>query len=328
MQKSFNYPLVILLGSVACLMSRPAACAFEDAGTITVVSSRVSDSYTRAKLANGSPQPEYYAFAEGGRWASGVNDASIDNLHFMDVARSVAGSLESRNYIPAKDPKETKLLIVLYWGRTITPHRADQSVAVQNLQDATAPAEAAKNSNAQQALAATAQLTAQGSTMACGHILADTAVTQIADQIDADNAFTGAMAVVAAENRGRDELDAQNAAMLGYDAWLNTSTTLQGTPLSHRRDDLVDELEHDRYFVVVMAYDFQAMWKQKQHKLLWETRFSVRQQGLEFDKQLQAISFNAAQYFGKDSHGLVHMAMPEGHVAVGDLKSLGPVAER
>ena len=327
MQKSFTSQLVILLGGVACLISQPSARAFDDSGAVTVVSSRVSDAYARGRLSDGSLQPEYYAFAEGGHWVSGINDASIDSLHFMDVAKTIAGSLGSRNYIPAKDPKSTKLLIVLYWGRTMTPGRADQSVAVQNLQDATAPAAAAKSSNAQQNIAATAQMSVLGA-MACGHFVADTSVAQIADQIDSDNAFTGAMAVVAAENRGRDELDAQNAAMLGYDAWLNTSATLQGTPLEHRRQDLVDELEQDRYFVVLMAYDFQAMWKQKQHKLLWETRFSVRQQGLEFDKQLPAISLNAAQYFGKDSHGLVHMALPEGRVAVGDLKSLGQVAER
>lgn len=300
----------------------------DDSGAVTVVSSKVSGSYVRSRLPDGSFKPEYYAFAEGGHWVSGINDPSIDNLHFMDVARTVAGSLQSRNYIPAKDPKSTKLLIVLYWGRTSTPHRADESVAVQNLQDAAAPAADAKTSNSQQQLAATIQLSAQGSSMACGHFVADTTVAQIADQIDSDNAFTGAMAVVAAENRGRDQLDAQNASMLGYDEWLNSSATLQGTPFEHRRQDLVEELEHDRYFVVLMAYDFQAMWKEKQHKLLWETRYSVRQQGVDFDKALSQISLNAAQYFGKNSNGLVHMELPEGRVAVGNLRSLGPVAER
>jgi hypothetical protein len=282
----------------------------------------------RNRLSDGSFKPEYYAFAEGGHWVSGINDPSIDNLHFMDVARTVAGSLQNRNYIPAKDPKSTKLLIVLYWGRTSTPNRADESVAVQNLQDAAAPAADAKTSNAEHQIGSTMQLSVQGTTMACGHFVADTTVAQIADQIDSDNAFTGAMAVVAAENRGRDQLDAQNASMLGYDEWLNSSATLQGTPFEHRRQDLVDELEHDRYFVVLMAYDFQAMWKQKKHILLWETRFSIKQRGLEFDKQLAAMAKNASQYFGQDTHGMVRKEIPLGRVEIGDIKPMGTVAEK
>jgi len=57
-----------------------------------------------------------------------------------------------------------------------------------------------------------------------------------------------------------------------------------------RREDLVDDIEHNRYFVVLMAYDFQVLWKQRKHKLLWETRFSIREQGNDFEKVLPAIS--------------------------------------
>jgi len=39
--------------------------------------------------------------------------------------------------------------------------------------------------------------------------------------------------------------------------------------------------------VVLMAYDFQLLWKEKKHKLLWETRFSIRQRHNDFDRQLR-----------------------------------------
>jgi hypothetical protein len=67
------------------------------------------------------------------------------------------------------------------------------------------------------------------------------------------------------------------------------------------------------------------MWKEKKHKLLWETRFSIRQRQHEFDKDLPAMAEYASKYFGQDSQGLVRESIPFGHVDIGDLKSLGTV---
>jgi hypothetical protein len=77
-----------------------------------------------------------------------------------------------------------------------------------------------------------------------------------------------------------------------------------------------------------MAYDFQLMWKQKKHKLLWETRLSLDQRGNEFNQQVAMMAKAAAQYFGKDTHGLVREDLPQGRVNVGAVKNLGYVAEK
>jgi hypothetical protein len=66
-----------------------------------------------------------------------------------------------------------------------------------------------------------------------------------------------------------------------------------------------------------MAYDFQKLWKQKQHKLVWETRFSVRQRDTDFAKVLPAMTRYASQYFGKDTFGLLRRPLPEGDVEIG-----------
>jgi hypothetical protein len=85
-----------------------------------------------------------------------------------------------------------------------------------------------------------------------------------------------------------------------------------------RRNDLVAEIEDNRYFVVLMAYDFQLMWKQKKHKLLWETRFSIREKQNQFDRALPQMAEYASRYFGQDSHGLLHTGVPDGKVELGD----------
>ena len=77
-----------------------------------------------------------------------------------------------------------------------------------------------------------------------------------------------------------------------------------------------------------MAYDFQLMWKEKQHKLLWETRYSIRQRRHRFDEQLATMTSFAMPYFGQSSHGLIRNRVPDGKVTVGDLKVLGTTPEK
>jgi hypothetical protein len=60
------------------------------------------------------------------------------------------------------------------------------------------------------------------------------------------------------------------------------------------------------------------MWKEKKHKLLWESRFSVREQGNDFTRALPAMAEYAGQYFGRDSHGLLRTHVPDGRIDVGD----------
>jgi hypothetical protein len=86
---------------------------------------------------------------------------------------------------------------------------------------------------------------------------------------------------------------------------------------------MLTELEEDRYFVVLMAFDFHLMAAQKKAKLLWEARFSIREHDHEFDKSLAAMVAKASGYFGRDSNGLKHETLPDGKVEVGELKNLG-----
>jgi hypothetical protein len=328
MQHPLKIRLPILMGLGACLFSHPSALAVTDSDNITVVSSRVSGAYIRAKLPDGSFQSETYAYAKGGLWTGGVSDASIDHMGFMDVAKTVAVPLANRNYIPTKDAKGTKLLIVLYWGRTSTPERAEESLAMEKMQDAAGPAAKTKSDRSQSLIAAATSLNGSLPNMSCGHFAPEVSSEETAEQTDSDNNLTGAMAMVAAVNRSRDVADAQIAMLLGYDSWWAETAALKGTPREYRRQDLLNELEHDRYYVVLMAYDFQKMWKQKKRELLWETRFSIRQRGHDFDTELTAMTQEASKYFGRDSHGLARESLPEGRVELGDIKTLGTVVEK
>ena len=137
----------------------------------------------------------------------------------------------------------------------------------------------------------------------------------------------------AAQEQARDRIDYQNAGLLGYNAdgligteegyWLRTNTALR-----HKVDDDLTDVESSRYFVVLMAYDFQTMWRQKEPKLLWVTRLSIEQRRNDFARELPAMLKTASPYFGRSSRGLIREVVPEGRVEVGQPKSLGVEPEK
>jgi hypothetical protein len=280
------------------------------ANDIIAVSGRVSSDYVRTKAPNGSFQAESFAFGQGGMWPGAKADKSMDKTTFLDVARVIAVPLAAKAYLPAKDPKNTKLLLMVYWGTTHAPEHAGASAIYQELQTSEMQLKSLY------AAAPPPPETAHEAGLIRPHNLL------------VESSFDGPIAAAVAENQLREQDDFLNAKMLGYDSWWSeTAGDRRGTALQVRRDDLLSELEDDRYFVVLMAYDFQLLWKQKKHKLLWETRFSIRQRHHNFDEDLSGMAQFASRYFGQETHGLVHDTLPVAHVEVGEVKSLGTVSD-
>jgi hypothetical protein len=299
----------------AALSSTAIARAAESSDEITAVAAKTSPDYVRLKQKDGTFPVEAYAFGEGGHFGGPMIDPSIDKLKFIDVAKVISVPLAEQNYWPDKDPKKTRLLIMVYWGLTDVPPPDSSSAAYSNL------------SSIQNKIAASASLAkAASSGNSRGYHPANNNDGAQDWQLDQ---LSSAVTILNLENQQRAQTDYLNATMLGYDSEGVIGTEyglyVRGTPLAVRRDDLVAEIEDNRYFVVLMAYDFQLMWKQKKHKLLWETRFSIRQRHNNFDKDLAAMAKAASQYFGQNTHGLVRRDVPLGNVEVGPVESLGTV---
>jgi hypothetical protein len=257
------------------IISAAQPCARADENVTAVSSKVVSKDYVRAKLPDGSYQPEEYFLKNGGRFDKPSGDASIDNIGFPEMARVIAGQLGAQNYVRAKSKQSGKLIIVVFWGTTATP---------------------------------------------------DLASNRALNDVSRTPREGPDLPLVAFENAMRDMSDSMNAGILGYD-WdkIHAAPPKFGSPYPRDQTDEF-ELQGDRYFVVLMAYDCQAFVAQKSYKELWETRFSVSTRNTNFTKALLTMAKDASGYFGKDSHGLQHV--PEGEVHVGELRSLGPVPEK
>jgi hypothetical protein len=305
------FPRLLALGCCAALLASLPAPAAE----VEAIASKVAKDYVRKKLPDGTYQPETYTFGKGDNLGARV-DPTVDHMDFMDIARIMAVPLAQKRYLPTQDPKTTNELIMVYWGTTLAPefvtesnshylaHQAMQAQAnaVQNLRMAATSPEIATRPDSLNAMPQKQALA------------------------EADNAVLVATIGIQAENQRREDQDMKTATLLGYDSWwISANASMGGTALGRRKADMEAELEEDRYFVVLTAFDYQALVSKKKQKFLWEVRFSIREHGNAFDKRLSAMVSLASDYFGRDSQGLHHVDVPEGKVEIGPVKSLGVV---
>jgi hypothetical protein len=292
-QKNTRFAIASIVAAAAAAIAPISLAESNVPGVegIEAVATRVSTDYIRAKRPDGSFTTESYAFGKGGSWGGEISDPSIDKLDFSDVSHVIAPALLGQSYVAATDPKATRLLIMVYWGTTAVPPPYEDDPLYYNYR---------------QCLDEYQRLIHQG-----GERMRD----------EANNVLSSGLHQLAMENRIRDLQDFKNAAMIGYDSSGLIGTEygryLSHTALGMEAKDEMDEIEQNRYFVVLMAYDFQLMWKEKKHKLLWETRFSINQRHNRFDSALPAMAQYAAHYFGQPTNGLVKKRVLDGRVDVG-----------
>ncbi|HZZ20175.1 MAG TPA: hypothetical protein VFE25_12435 [Opitutaceae bacterium] len=261
--------------------------------------SRASKDYVRIQNADGSFVPESYLLKEGGNYGGPRVDKTIDLLNFNDITTVIAKPLQDMGYVPSEG-RGTKLLILVYWGVTVVPNDISP-----------------KDSRDSVTLAAAADSSLSGSR--AFHDTPEGAVdAQQARSLLLDSQTSANM------EAGQDgHADAKNANLLGY-----TDEIFRLHVHDPNLTVLEDEIENDRYYVVLLAYDYQAASRFGVHRLLWETRFSIPEQGNDFSKAFPLMASIAGRYFGLDSHGLIHHNLADTNVEIGTPKSLGALPEK
>jgi hypothetical protein len=295
---------------IGALLLTASASASEDS-LVTAVYSKVSNGYVRTKKPDGTFKKETYAISNGGYSSGLVRDHSIDDVRFPTIAGLVAQFLARKNYFLAHDAKSADLLLVISWGTTVPFNEGVNSfaqdnafAAMNNVKIAVANAGAEINSRSPDGIQSPAAA------------VADAARSELEGQLFGLQMFKDM----------RDRSNEHNARLLGYMKEINSRNDLSrfaGAGTSF--DDLVSDIETERYYVIVNAYDFRAATQEKKQKLLWSTRVSIQAQGNQFDKCLIAMLANAGRHFGQDSGRLIQQYEPHGRVELGELKLLGMV---
>lgn len=306
----------MIIKPASCLFSRPTRMAavfllLGGLGTTavaeeliaTAVSGRVGHGYKRVPRPDGSFQPEFYALANGGRIAGTGSDLTVDRIQYPEIAGVAMRLLARQNYRYAQKAEEATLMLVLHWGVTLTFNSGNYATSVGN------------------AASAMANLKSLGGGPG-------TAPSNDAAVVSAGEVFENEMMKLAMENRARDQINLPNARLLGYLDEINSADGIQRwAGGGDRYNDLIADVEEARYYIIISAYEFEALTKRQEKKLLWQTRVSVRAPGNRFDDSLAAMLKGASKYFGQDSGRLVRGEESKGSVELGDLKFLGEAAE-
>ena len=202
-----------LLGMLAAA-AMPLVGLGDGDGAAVAISTRASSDYVRPQLPDGAFQAETFVFGKGGVWAGVAKDPTIDKMDFMEVARTVASPLARQGYISGRDPKATKLLIMVYWGTTHAPEHATDSIASQNLQVANEAALAENRAQVAHFNPADSMAPTQMSQSS-----ATSYAIRSPDQIDAYNAMTGAMAAGALPSTTTSRRGSAAIAGTAHAAW-------------------------------------------------------------------------------------------------------------
>jgi hypothetical protein len=310
---------IVLLAAAALL---PALLRADHEGFVTV-SASATKGYAQRKFVDGIPQRQSYVFYEG-KFFGQTNDPSLQRVSFIDVARMLAPDLAKQSYFPTRDAKAADLLIVVNWGSTLT----DPS------QDGADPERQFEFQEKMQSIRDYNTVFSSGS----GN--ADPAPITFQMMIGRTDQFSAQVAA------------SYNARLLGYTTTLNKEIARSWAypdGLSAKAESYLADLNQERYFVVIVAYDYQEL--QRHHRgddmraamgtpqfavtsasrrdpgapptPLWTVRMNIRASGNNFTQALPAMSAVAAEYFGKQMDGLATSRASvgsTGHVEVGPTK--------
>jgi hypothetical protein len=286
---------LLLIGIIAA----PLASAWQD-DSVAVVAGADKDYVLQKFGEHGDRQKaESFVFAQGKFFGGYVRDTSLEHMQFLEIARDLGSDLALQKYYPAADARNADLLIVVHWGMTAVEENADHGqTEFERLQ---------KDSATYNANFSSGEIgVARGGIADPGFVTSDMAI-----------AYGQSGAAGTAPN--------DNAHLLGFDSELQKEEYRSlGVPsgmteMDRRlREDLVDE----RYFVILMAYDYRSVKDGKRGakpKLLWSTHFSMRASGFNFTSALPAMGKVAAAFFGHQVDGLLIDArkVPEGNVDMG-----------
>ena len=293
------HPIIVACGLLLCTQQ-----LFSDSYPKTVAFAEKRPDYQRTMLPSGKYRPETYVFGQGVIMDKSDSDESVNALSFAQVARILADALYEADYIPTPKASETELLILVSWGRTQPMDSGISGLAMDGI------SRAVNNMGQLNYLSDDRSSTSLG--------LSAMLRSEFESEIDSFSMMQRMADTI------RNEQNTYNAQLLGYGPDLERSQIFGDTVLTMQsyHNDLMNELEEPRYFVILQAYDFQKMKNEKKRDLLWTSRFSIRAKGRRFDENLWAMAMASSRVFGGDSEVLKRHLTP-GRVEFGELEYMG-----
>jgi hypothetical protein len=273
------------------------------------VRAKADPDYEAQKFGGATPKDQTYLFFQGRFFGGTTRDTVLEKMPFMQIATTLAAGLAKQHYFPTRDLLRADLLIIVHWGVTTV------TVSDFKLQGRTTLVTQDGDAQVRQMIKQLAEEQNQAG-------VSDPLVQSEARVVD-DFLTPGALAHDEMLQRfdalAEETSNASNARLLGFTDDLQKDRqsffgTCEGTML---RSMLADE----RYFVVVLAYDYQALLREQKHKLLWSARLSMQSPGMNFRAGVGNMSNAGSVVFGHETDGVKVRLPPERETKV----EIGPV---
>jgi len=250
-----------------------------------VVRAMASHRYVTPASAGSAPKSASYLFYQGHFYRGGTNDPSLQATSFDTIARTLAPDLARQGFQPTSDLRQADLLLVVDWGATIAQENPNLLDEQQTLNDSVSAA-LRRNVNG----GPNQDNSGQGG---IDNIMANDEVFYVED-VSADISMLDTARLLGIKGQFEHALKASEQDANGK---------------SQAEAAIDDELKQDRYFLVVRAYDYQAIRKTgRAGRPLWSTRINMPAELLPFAQAVPAMSHAAAAAFGTSTF---HHARPD-----------------
>jgi hypothetical protein len=284
MQKTNFIRLIMLVAVGAFTPSIGLSINFFSNSARVSVDSEASAEYQKIQAERTPGDIETIHFMEGQYFGGISKDNSLERVSFQEIVEGLAPNLAKQNYLPGDDIRTGDLLLVVHYGVAAVDTPWDELMGITSQEE---------------------EEMLYGSTTSSASY--ETGGVELGVDVNYDsrpsNQTPGA---------------GSNAKLLGYDRQLQKKNLTNSEEF-----DLRTDLEEDRYFIIVMAYDCQKLINQNEFSLQWSTRFSVRSPGTNFEEAHFALGRAAAPFFGKNLDDLERARVPFGKdadVSIGELE--------
>ena len=279
--------LILLLGS-GFLISKKA--------NRVAVRAEATKEYTLLRAQDETAKVQTYHLIKGKYFGGNVDDPSLEEMTFPEIAEHIGLNLKRQKYFPEEDPAAGDLLIMVHYGASNFVGRSGneddpgyEDDSWYDSDDYFPPV-----------------TTASGETYEYNH---------------SRNAIPEFYGFVLPSQRGYVEEQYVRAKMVGMDDIFKKSVHPYE---AHIQGELVRE---GRYFFVLTAFDLPLLRKGEK-KVLWTTRYSIRTIGQTYAQAIKELNIVAGNFFGKNLDGLnSRRATDEFEVRIGEIEVLGQEEE-
>ena len=250
-----------------------------------------SEEYVKSRALDSTKKVQTYQFMKGNFHGGNTADPSMNKMSFEDIVQDMAIHLRKQNYYPLAVPGDSDLLFVVHYGRTRYEDSLEEALGYTSLED-------------------------QGFNDTVANAGADGSISASEMRAIADFGFNMASSDISAEGDRRSMY--YKARLLGMEE------AFVGYNVSPREERLLKTLlDQERYFIVLVAYDWPAL-KAGKVEPLWSTRYSIRAIGQSFGDAIKDLNFIAGDYFGKNIKGLNQkLVTDKSHVEIGEIEVIG-----